>query len=515
MPASTLPLVLLGLFVAVVQGRRNFQHGRGSTGLRVVGVSGRGSQPLDVPPPPPQPHVSYQQQTAPDVEESFTLDFTAVEGNVEDFMSQIKNLAQSLYSCSAQKTDDQMKLNFLKNESVTCNDGTPAGYYLRDSKGSKRWLIFLEGGWCCFNKESCDARYNSMRRLMSSTDWPQSRIGQGILSASPEENPHWWNANIVFVPYCSSDVWSGTSTRPSKDGYAFMGGLILSEVVQDLVSKGMDEARLVMLAGTSAGGTGVLLNVDRVADLLEQLGVAANVRGLADSGWFVDSKHFMPTDCIEPYCLPPDAIKRGMKYWNGVVPDSCKQKIPQGDQWKCFFGYNLFPVLQTPVFVVQWLFDEAQLFVDNVHLTGQPVLEDKWTYIHKLGQELRTMLRDVPALFSPSCLSHSLISKSSWTEVRVYGTTLPRALHCWDRSLQERPHGRNTPSAIKGCPFHLVDNCPWPHCNPTCPTMRDHYTGKDMSTVQFLMHLGFDVQRMARQLGIEPNNLLGVLNRGN
>lgn len=48
-----------------------------------------------------------------------------------------------------------------------------------------------------------------------------------------------------------------------------------------------------------------------------------------------------------------------------------------------------------PVFVVQWLFDEAQLAVDNVHLTGQPVQEGQWLYIENLGRELRSTLKDV------------------------------------------------------------------------------------------------------------------------
>lgn len=74
-----------------------------------------------------------QQQQPPanrervDGAESFPLDFTAVEGNMDNFMVQIKNLAQSLYPCSAQKLDQDMKLHFLKNVSVTCNDGSPAG----------------------------------------------------------------------------------------------------------------------------------------------------------------------------------------------------------------------------------------------------------------------------------------------------------------------------------------------------------------------------------------------------
>ena len=47
---------------------------------------------------------------------------------MDNFMTQVKNLAQSLYPCSAQKLDYDMKLHLLENTSVTCNDGSPSGY---------------------------------------------------------------------------------------------------------------------------------------------------------------------------------------------------------------------------------------------------------------------------------------------------------------------------------------------------------------------------------------------------
>ena len=82
---------------------------------------GRNPQPRRAPPSP-----TYRDRG--DTTESFPLDFTAVEENMDNFMTQVKNLAQSLYPCSAQKLDYDMKLHFLENTSVTCNDGTPAGY---------------------------------------------------------------------------------------------------------------------------------------------------------------------------------------------------------------------------------------------------------------------------------------------------------------------------------------------------------------------------------------------------
>ncbi|XP_047402735.1 palmitoleoyl-protein carboxylesterase NOTUM isoform X3 [Sciurus carolinensis] len=384
----------------------------------------RGQQPPLPPPPPPPPQRAEAAAGQP--VESFPLDFTAVEGNMDSFMAQVKSLAQSLYPCSAQQLNEDLRLHLLLNTSVTCNDGSPAGYYLKESKGSRRWLLFLEGGWYCFNRENCDTRYDTMRRLMSSKDWPHTRTGTGILSSQPEENPHWWNANMVFIPYCSSDVWSGASSKSEKseslasrplpvtrqhDEYAFMGALIIQEVVRELLGKGLSGAKVLLLAGSSAGGTGVLLNVDRVAEQLEDLGYPAiQVRGLADSGWFLDNKQYRRTDCIDTVtCAPTEAIRRGIRYWNGMVPERCRRQFKEGEEWNCFFGYKVYPTLRCPVFVVQWLFDEAQLTVDNVHLTGQPVQEGQWLYIQNLGRELRSTLKDVPASFAPACLSHEII----------------------------------------------------------------------------------------------------------
>lgn len=59
----------------------------------------------------------------------------------------------------------------------------------------------------------------------------------------------------------------------------------------------------------------MLLNVDRVAEQLEELGYPAiQVRGLADSGWFLDNKQYRRTDCIDTVtCAPTEAIRRGIR----------------------------------------------------------------------------------------------------------------------------------------------------------------------------------------------------------
>ncbi|XP_035516701.1 carboxylesterase notum2 [Morone saxatilis] len=416
---------------------------------------------------------------------------------------------------AGQQTDD-MRLHFLKNTQVTCNDGTAAGFYLKEFRGSRRWLLFLEGGWCCHSRETCDSRYQNIPRLMSSSGWPRTKRGTGILSSQAEENPHWHNANIVFIPYCSSDVWSGTGPAPTppprpRQGrekerdrttnateYTFMGSLIIREVIKDLIPKGIKLAKVVMLSGTSAGGTGVLLNIERVASQLEQLGAEAQVRGLVDSGWFLESKQQRSPNCPETIsCSPEDAIKIGLRLWNGVVPDRCQQLYKRGEEWQCFFGHKLYSTLTSPLFVVQWLFDEEQLRVENIYMGGQSLSEEQWQYIQNLGRELKNSLTDVTAVFAPSCLSHTLITKSNWMNFQVRGTSLPRALHCWDRSLEAT---RNNRTPAKGCPFHLVDTCQWPQCNPTCPALVDQATQQELTLLQMLVAMGLDLQK----LGLDP-----------
>ncbi|XP_015784529.1 palmitoleoyl-protein carboxylesterase notum1' [Tetranychus urticae] len=382
-----------------------------------------------------------------------------------------------------------LKRFMLKNRNVTCNDGTKAGYYYRSSIGySRRWIVFLEGGWYCFSPSTCHQRWLGMRNLMTSAHWPQSRSVGGILSPNPQENPYFWNANHVFIPYCSSDSWSGDSPAATSADLSFLGSRIITEVINELLlSKGLSDGKSLLLAGSSAGAGGVLVNLDRVADFISSTGSKIEVRGLMDSGWFLDNQPFdysgsysnsndniednfdeekddsfnedkfdqksftsygslsppssptslsssssspsSPSTCTSAInCSPIDSIKQGMKLWNGKVPESCRLKYPK-EPWRCYFGYRLYPTLKTPLFVFQWIFDEAQMIADNV---GAPVTKAQWNYIYQMGQELRNTLSNVSAYFAPSCISHIVLTKPNWNSIKINGTSLPQAIRCWE-----------------------------------------------------------------------------------
>lgn len=133
----------------------------------------------------------------------------------------------------------------------------------------------------------------------------------GILSPSSSSNPHWWDANHVFIPYCSSDIWSGDASPQNE--MAFLGSRIIDEVIKELLRTPLyrfHQARFVLLAGSSAGAAGVMINLDRVARMIADSGSLADVRGLADSGWILENDYLEGPNCADPaHCPPTDSIR--------------------------------------------------------------------------------------------------------------------------------------------------------------------------------------------------------------
>ncbi|XP_065352849.1 palmitoleoyl-protein carboxylesterase NOTUM [Cloeon dipterum] len=357
----------------------------------------------------------------------------------------------------------------LTDRRVTCNDGSPAGYYIRKTPGSRRWIIFLEGGYYCSDYASCVYRWEKSPYLMSSKNWTDIRHVGGILSPNSDENPYWWNSNHVLVPYCSSDSWSGaTGPDPGASGYpwklrfnftsdnfsrlSFMGSYIVSQVVSDLLPRGLTSGTKLILAGSSAGGIGVMLNLDRVADFLRESAPRLDVRGLSDSGWFIDRAPFPnspDSECREQgTCKAGPAtmvIQRAMNFWDAQVPENCALQHPH-EKWRCFFGQSVYPSIKTPLFIFQWLFDEVQIAADNV---GPPTTRKQWNYIYAMGQSLRKSMQNVTSFFVPPCISHTVLTSKDWRHVQINMHSLPEVLACWELQLTDKVANKHLFSPLK------------------------------------------------------------------
>lgn len=156
-----------------------------------------------------------------------------------------------------------------------------------------------------------------------------------------------------------------------------------------------------------------MLNLDKVTDFLRTQGSSAEVRGVTDSGWFLDNVPYAPADCQDPQrCAPTTAVQMGYTLWNGQIPHACKAQYTS-QPWRCYFGHHLHRTLKSqfflpllfkpddlidwfiitaPLFIFQWLFDEAQMLADNV---GPPMSKEQWDYIHAVGDDLRRTFANV------------------------------------------------------------------------------------------------------------------------
>lgn len=127
-----------------------------------------------------------------------------------------------------------------------------------------------------------------------------------------------------------------------RDGWSFMGSLIVRQVIADLIPLGLGRSQggELLLAGSSAGGLGVMLNLDKVKRFLRvERGIKIAVRGVSDSGWFLDRDPYVPTAIAAA-----DVVKLGYKMWGGDLPHACTAKHPN-EPWRCYFGHRLYPTL--------------------------------------------------------------------------------------------------------------------------------------------------------------------------
>jgi hypothetical protein len=138
-----------------------------------------------------------------------------------------------------------------------CNDGTPAAYYLAESPGSDRWLIYLPGGGHCDDQRAfCRDRAPGTTPPYADGATLPLPVSTGLFSLDLS------GVNVVVAHYCSSDLYSGDLDAPaatSAGAWYFQGRRQLEAIAADLAIPAGDR---VVLAGSSAGCFGVYAGAD-------------------------------------------------------------------------------------------------------------------------------------------------------------------------------------------------------------------------------------------------------------
>lgn len=313
---------------------------------------------------------------------------------------------------------------------AVCNNGTPAVYYHRYGQGENRdkWVLYLKGGSGCFSPEECEARWMRNEDLMNSdhTRWGDVLQFEGLLSGDPALNPDFHDWSVVYMVYCSSDGWAGDAQGGDMLGeWHFRGHRIARAIVEDLSDASLfpdghlSTADSVLVAGSSAGASGLRAHIDWIAESLAMVGVT-DVRGLHDAGWYPD---VYPAESLATI---RDALIAGIQYTNAQLDADCIAATAEADRWRCIDGYHVAPYIDTPLFVYMDQIDPVDMgrvFRDKNDPADQAVFQ----------AGVVELVTGLDGCFSPNAASHEgAIGDGPWTgENRVDGLAFNEVFGNW------------------------------------------------------------------------------------
>ena len=308
-------------------------------------------------------------------------------------------------------------------ETQRCLDGSPFGYYIHRSKSnvnSKKWIIFLQGGGLCVEVIDCKIRQDSDQG--SSLFWDDTRMPildglQDILSDNPEENPHFYDYNHVYLHYCSGDTWIGSRTS-FVNGFWFSGHKNIEATIDHLnKTENFDTATHVLFTGSSAGGIGVFNNADYLRE--RWISKSTIFRAAPVSGFYFPGQVYLYPEYILNITVPfNNLVSTHVTSWFGsALDESCLDATPKFQHHKCWDVSYLYDFVDTRLFVIENRFDNN--IIQDILLCPLEHLQNNNTdlFVEWFGNTMKTGLASTvqsarggekkDGLFSPSCLKHT------------------------------------------------------------------------------------------------------------
>ncbi|CAO2820545.1 unnamed protein product [Amaranthus hypochondriacus] len=357
-------------------------------------------------------------------------------------------------------------LSNAKHRGAFCLDGSLPGYHFRQGfgSGSNNWVLHIEGGGWCDSVVTCALRKTTP--LGSSNHMEQVHFS-GILSHNPAQNPDFFNWNKVKIRYCDGSSLTGQSESEFYNGtrLLFRGQLIWEALMDELLAKGMSDARQALLSGCSAGGLATMIHCD---DFRAKLPNSAIVKCLADASFFLDEEDINKRRTMQLFYKNVVNLHGASK----SLPKHCVDKM---DPSLCFFPRQIIQSIKTPIFLVNPAYDFWQ--IQHVLVPAASDVSGEWRRCRLNIQKCNSHQMDILQGFRNSLLN--AIHEFDMSKER--GVFINSCfIHC--QTWMETWHGLNSPKVnnktiaeavgdwyFNRGPAKLVD-CPFP-CNPSCLNM--------------------------------------------
>jgi hypothetical protein len=336
-----------------------------------------------------------------------------------------------------------------------CNDGTSAVYMIRRNPNSTKWLIWLEGGGSCSDSKTCAVRWQAMgpKRMSSKHYLEQDAQGtlafpqEGVFSINPLENPTFHDANLIKIPYCSSDVWSGERAGdPSKPvsevgRWHFRGRAILQGVFRELMLRArLSAATDIVYAGGSAGAGGVYATVDDVGAMMPS---GARFMGMPDAAFRFDHPSYDPVTGRESTAVPTTmwtVRSTAASNWGGRGDASCDATAttPDGHLHCREPAYlTTHGHIRTPLLIINSQYDHNPLSELGVELVdGMAQTESERAYVQRFSARMRELLMSTDSIhsyFADYTSNHVTANSSSTGTLTIEGVSTRDAIDAFFR----------------------------------------------------------------------------------
>lgn len=163
---------------------------------------------------------------------------------------------------------------------AVCSNGSPYKLFVNRVANTRNTLIYMEGGGACWDYNSCKGLNVRGARnpngipddYMSLLNPGASLVSPFVLRVSPTldfvKTQNW---NLVYVPYCTGDIYSGDKVAVYTDSSGqnpplvyHHNGLRNQRAVVAWLKDNLPRPTQLVQTGCSAGGVGSLLNYDHV-----------------------------------------------------------------------------------------------------------------------------------------------------------------------------------------------------------------------------------------------------------
>lgn len=179
---------------------------------------------------------------------------------------------------------------------ASCGNGTPYRFFVNRAPDTKNLVLVFEGGGACWDQNACSGI--GPLSAANPDGIPPDYMHQfnmatgGLVTAfsshhDPFQKVQTQSWNIVYVPYCTGDVHSGSKVQvysdadPQHPRVQYFAGQANIAGAAKWLRDNLGQPEKLLLTGFSAGGVGSTVGYALVRDTLQPTG---NSSLLADSG---------------------------------------------------------------------------------------------------------------------------------------------------------------------------------------------------------------------------------------